>query len=234
MRMRTGLMVLSALALLPAAPALAHGKHPRSMTSHLPMGPTGVWGGSYMPWSGAWQPPYEGQMPVQADGQPQYQPRDREEWLRECRRRLGDNGVGGAVIGGVLGGVAGNVIAGRGNRVLGTVAGAAAGAVAGAVIDKAEDAPRNRDRCEAMLEAGPGYGQGYAPGYAGYGYAVPMMMVPVMMVPMQQGMAAKPDCKTVVTTTTEYVDAPRRRYIPRRAVPDKRVRMVVPDKRVQY
>lgn len=226
MRIRAGLMALSALTLLPSTAAFAHGHHGGGSMSHMPMGPSGMWGGTYMPWSGAWQPPYEVQMPDRAPQQ-QYQPQDRDSWLRECRRRLGDNGVGGALIGGALGGVAGNVIAGHGDKVVGTIAGAAVGAVAGAVIDKAEDAPRNRDRCEAMLESGPGYGQGY-------GYAMPMMMVPVMMVPVPQGGMGHPQCKKTVTTTTEYVDVPRRsRYIPRRAVPDKRVRMV-PDKRVQY
>lgn len=233
MRIRAGLMVLSALTLLPSTAAFAHGNRGGGSMSHMPMGPSGMWGGSYMPWSGAWQPPYEVQMPDQAPQQ-QYQPQDRDGWLRECRRRLGDNGVGGALIGGALGGVAGNVIAGHRDKVIGTIAGAAVGAVAGAVIDKAEDSPRNRDRCEAMLEGGPGYGQAYGQGYPGYDYAMPVMMVPVMMVPMQQGMMGKPQCKKVVTTTTEYVDVPRRsRYIPRRAAPDKRVK-IVPDKRVKY
>lgn len=172
--------------------------------------------------------------------------RAREDWLADCRRRVSDNGVGGAVIGGVAGGVLGNRIAGRGNRTAGTIAGVAAGAVAGAVIDRAEDGRRNRDQCEAYLDdyyargpgyaqggyaqggypqggAYPGYAQGYpAYGYPTYGYAGPMVMVPVMM-PSQ-----KPCVETVVTE--EYVTRPARRVIPRRA-PDKRVR-IAPDKRV--
>lgn len=66
----------------------------------------------------------------------------------------------------------------------------------------------------------PGCG---AHSYPMMGYAVPMMMVPVLR--------QKPCPQRVVE---EWVDEPvpvRRRYIPRRVVPDKRVRMV-PDKRV--
>jgi len=113
-----------------------------------------------------------------------------------CRHRLGENGVGGAVIGGVVSGVAGNVIAGHGDKVLGTVAGAAVGAIAGAPVDRAEDAPRTRDRCEAMLD---GWGGGAYPaaGY-GYGYGVPVMLVPVTMV---HGAAeARGPCKETVVT----------------------------------
>jgi uncharacterized protein YcfJ len=172
-------------------------------------------------WQGGWQGGYVGQN------------LDRETWLRECRRRLGDNGVGGAVIGGVLGGVAGNVIGGRGNRVLGTVVGAAAGAVAGAAIDKGEDKGRVQDRCEAML-ANPAP-QGYAPGAYGaaYGYAVPVMWVPVMMIPGPQGQpTGKPRVETVVTEEVRYVTVSHRhRTTARRVIRDKRVRMV-PDKRI--
>ena len=234
MRLRASLAALSFAALALATPAQAHGNH---MPPPLPFGPYGMWGGSYMPWSGAWQPPYEVDTRAEpAPPPPAPPPADRDSWLRECRHRLGDNGVGGALIGGAVGGLAGNVIAGHGDKVVGTIAGAAVGAVAGAVIDKAEDAPRVRDRCEAMLEGGPGYGPyGYAPGgypqggYAQYGYAPAVMMVPVMMVPAGPG---RPDCHKTVTTTTEYIDVPRRaRYIPRRAVPDTRVK-IVPDTRV--
>jgi len=200
------------------------------------MGPQGpAWGGMPAPAYGGpayggWQQPYASYGPQAGpDGPP---PQNREEWLRECRHRLGDNGVGGAVIGGVLGGVAGNVIARHGDKVLGTVAGAAVGAVAGAAIDRAEDRSRTRDRCEAMLDAPPPVPAGY--GYPGYG----VMMVPVMMVPVQQP-AARGECKETVTTT-EYVtyETRRSRIIPRRAptkavriVPDKRVK-ITPDKRV--
>lgn len=157
----------------------------------------------------------------------------REEWLAECRRRTGDNGVGGALIGGVVGGVLGNRIAGRNDRTVGTIAGAAVGAIAGAAIDRAEDSRRVRDECEAYLDAhmqrAPGYGaygQAYGhPGYGpAYGYAQPMMMVPVMIMPAAP---QQPCVETVVTE--EYVVAPqRRRHIPRRPAP----RRVVPDKRV--
>lgn len=145
----------------------------------------------------------------------------RQDWLEDCRHRVSDNGVGGAVIGGIAGGLIGNRIAGRDNRTVGTVAGAAVGAIAGAAIDKAEDRGRDRDDCEAFLDdyyaRGP---QGY-PGHGYYGYAVPMVMVPVML-------PGKPCVETV--TTTEYVSRPARRYIPRPR-PDKRIR-VVPDKRI--
>lgn len=162
----------------------------------------------------------------------------REDWLRECRRRHTSSGLGGAAVGGVIGGLAGSGIAGRGNRTTGAVVGAVVGAVAGAAVERGSSRGRAQDECEAWLAqysqpapgyvhgsyAQGGYGQyGYAPqGYAGY--AVPMMMVPVA----QQGR----QCKETVVTTYEYVDVPvRRRVIHRRpAVHDKRVRMV-PDKR---
>lgn len=157
----------------------------------------------------------------------------REDWLRECRRRHTSSGLGGAAVGGVIGGLAGSGIAGRGNRTTGAVVGAVVGAVAGAAVERGSSRGRAQDECEAWLAqysqpapgyAHGGYGQyGYAPqGYAGY--AVPMMMVPVA----QQGR----QCKETVVTTYEYVDGPvRRRVIHRRpVVHDKRVRMV-PDKR---
>jgi len=231
-------LALPALLMLTPAPALAHGGHGggghhggswsgATWGGGYGAGPV-YWGGSLGGWYGSWQPPYVVDMRSSAPEPEGPPPRDREEWLRECRHRLGDNGLGGAVIGGVVGGVAGNVIAGHGDKVLGTVAGAAVGAVAGAAIDKAEDTARVRDRCEAMLEGGPAYGA-YP---AGYGYApYGVMMVPVTMVPMPAGPQGKGEC-TETVTTTEYVSyAPRRsRHIPPRA-PDKRVR-VSPDKRV--
>lgn len=162
--------------------------------------------------------------------------RQRDQWLVECRRRMGDNGVGGAVIGGVIGGIAGNRIAGRHDRTVGTIAGAVVGAVAGAAIDKAEDRSRARDYCESYLDSytpqqsGYGYGQqghGYAPTY---GYAT--MMVPVMMVPVQQHHAARPCTETIVTEEWVTVRERRHRHIaPRRVIRDKRVRMT-PDKRL--
>ncbi|HYD29269.1 MAG TPA: glycine zipper 2TM domain-containing protein [Azospirillaceae bacterium] len=153
----------------------------------------------------------------------------REDWLRDCRRRISDNGLGGAVIGGAAGGLLGNRIAGRGDRVVGTVAGAAVGAVAGAAIDRAEDGAHDRDACEAYLDDyyadygdGPGYGyQAY--GYPAYGYAVPMVMVPVMV------RSQKPCVETVVTE--EYVTTPARRNIRRMPRAGKRIR-IAPDKRI--
>lgn len=72
------------------------------------------------------------------------------------------------------------------------------------------------DACQAYLD------NYYAGGsYGGYGYGQPMVMVPVMV--------RKPCVETV---TTDYVPAPARRVIPRRAPrPDKRIR-VAPDKRI--
>jgi len=238
MRLRSALAV-TVLTSLFAAPALADGGgggHGGGHSGGAHSGSSwhgsfrdswgGGWGWGGVPgWYGSWQAPYVIDVPQQQvvapEGPP---PQTREDWLRECRHRLGDNGVGGAVIGGVIGGVAGNVIAGRGDKVLGTVAGAAVGAVAGAAIDKAEDKARVRDRCEAMLEGGPAYG-GYPAGY-GYGYGT--MLVPVVMVPAP---APKGECKETVTTTEYVTYEPRRsRHIPRRA-PDKRIR-TASDKRV--
>lgn len=170
--------------------------------------------------------------------------RQRDDWLVECRRRLGDRkgGATGAVLGGVVGGVIGHEVAGRGNRAIGTIAGGAIGAAAGAAIERSGNARRNRDECEAMLDQ---YAGGYGPGYPqqanGYGYAPAMMMVPVAMV--QLPMQPKKDCHEHVTTeyVTTYdtvyrkVREVRYKSVPTykrvRVVPDKRVRMV-PDKRV--
>lgn len=221
--------LLAAASLLAASPALAQGRHGRASVVALPpMAGPAYWGGRYGGWYGSWQQPWV----IQANESdvappPGPPPQNRDEWLRECRRRLSDNGVGGAVIGGVLGGVAGNVIAGQGSKTLGTIAGAAVGAVAGAAIDKAEDRGPARDRCEAMLDT-PAYG------YSGYGAApYGTMLVPVMMVPVQAQTAPepRPECKETVTTEEFVTYVPRRsRHIPPRA-PDKRVRLV-PDKRV--
>lgn len=218
------LLTIAAAGLLGATPALAHGGHAR-MLPH--------WGGPFGAWYGGWQEPTvieTASPPPAPEGPP---PQNREEWLRECRHRLGDNGVGGAVIGGVVGGVAGHAIAGHGDKVLGTVAGAAVGAIAGAAIDKAEDAPRVRDRCEAMLD-GWGPNAGYAAYGApyGYGYGVPVMLVPVAMMAAPAGPAARGPCKETVVTEEIVTTVPRRsRLIPPRTLPDKRVR-IAPDKRV--
>lgn len=228
--MRHAALALAALGLSAATPALAHGDH-AGRPQMLPH-----WGGPFGAWYGGWQTPTViergGREQVEADDEAGPPPQDRETWLRQCRRRLGDNGVGGAVIGGVVGGVAGNVIAGRGNRVLGTVAGAAVGAIAGAAIDKAEDAHRLHDRCEAMLDNWVPGVAGYPAGAAyGYGYGVPVMLVPVTMV-AGAAPAARGPCKETVVTEEIVTVVPRHsRLIPRRAVPDKRVRLV-PDKRV--
>jgi len=226
--MRRHLLALAALGatanLLSPAPALAHGARP-AMLPH--------WGGPFGAWYGGWQPPVViDRAPPAPESGPE--PGDRDSWLRECRHRLGDNGVGGAVIGGVVGGVAGHALAGRDNKVLGTVAGAAVGAAAGAAIDKAEDSSRVRDRCEAMLE---GWGQGGSAGPAaygyGYGYGVPVMLVPMAMIAGQPPAARGPCRETVVTEEIEVPVTRRSRYIPPRArsLPDKRVRLV-PDKRI--
>ena len=224
MRLRASLAALATLCAL-AATATRAEDHPGAGTpvAGAPMVGPGPWVGSFGGWPGAWQPPYAMPYAVAASepaaGPPAF---DREGWLKDCRRRLADNGLGGAVIGGVLGGVGGHALAGHGNRALGTVAGAAVGAVAGAAIDQAEDRARARDRCEAMLEGGAAYG------YAPAGYA--MMMVPVMMVPLAPAMGTSREC-TETVVTEEYVPVPvrRSRHIPPRA-PDKRVK-IVPDKR---
>ncbi len=164
-----------------------------------------------------------GPMPGKMMGLPQqpaaphfaYSDEERANWLKECRRRYGDedNGLGGAVIGGVIGGVAGNRIAGKGNRAIGTIAGAAVGAVAGAAIDKAEDSGKARDICEDYLtryEAGAG--QGY--GYYGAGYGQQVMWMPVVV-----GWNCKPKKPRVVEEWIE--EKPARRVIPKKIVPVK-------------
>jgi len=155
-------------------------------------------------------------------GEPQfaYSHEQREDWLRECRRRYdGDRGLGGALIGGAIGGFAGNRIAGDGNRVVGTVAGAAVGALAGGAIDRAGDDNRARDICEDYLVRyegqAAGYGAshsgGYAPGPvpygAGYAYSGPVMWVPMIV-----GW----DCEPKTRVAEEWVDQPARRAIPRK------------------
>lgn len=227
------LIAILAVTSLPAATALAQGQ-PQSQNAPVTMVSPGHWGGPFGMWYGGWQPEMVVNVPsaVPTSGPATWQGRsqdlaglDREGWLRECRRRLGDNGVGGAVIGGVVGGVAGNALAGHGNRTVGTVAGAVVGAVAGAAIDKAEDRARVQDRCEAMLAA--------PPAAYGYAYGVPMMLVPVALVPLAQAAGAQPagpqsttsrPCKETVVTEEFYEPVPRRaRHIPRRRAPDKRI-----------
>ena len=230
---RTGAMGSAlVLAAAVAAPALAGDGHEHPSAPQPGVAPPGP----------DMRPEWQGsQRPAPTHG---IDPRARDEWLGECRRRAArrDDGLGGAVIGGLVGGLAGNRIAGRGHRTVGTIAGAAVGAVAGAAIDKAEDSGRPRDECETYLDdyyarysqpAGygyPGYGyvqQGYAPANGCCGAAVPMMMVPVMMVSRPM-----PECTETVETIYEDVPLRRRVYRAPRPVPDKRIR-VAPDKRIR-
>ena len=207
----THIAVMTGLAAMAsAAPVLASEPAPAAgMPAYAPPPPPPQANGLAAPTSAAWE-------------------QQRQAWLTACRRRIGDNGTGGAIIGGVVGAVAGHEIAGRHDRVLGTVAGAAVGAVAGAAIDRAEDRTAVQDYCSATLQAYfvPGFGPSMLSGPYGYAgnYGGPMMMVPVTMAP-----APKPECKE--TETVEYVttyEPVRRRAIPAKA---KRVR-VAADKRV--
>ena len=226
MRLRRSIQpsaLIGALAL--AAPALAHDAPQPGVA------PTGVAG------SVDTRPVWKGDAPLPQ--QPAVlgpEPRAREAWLAECRRRLvrRDDGLGGGLIGGVLGGLLGNRIAGRGHRTTGTIVGGVAGAVAGVVIDKAEDAGRRQsyDYCEAYLDDYYArYAQGY--GYHGQmGHGGQMMMVPVASGHHGHHGAAQAACTETVTTTEYVTEVPvRRRHIHRRAVPDKRVKIVA-DKRV--
>jgi hypothetical protein len=72
------------------------------------------------------------------------------------------------------------------------------------------------------------HGHAVAPGCARYGYPMTTYAVPMMMVPV---LRQKPCPEKVVEEWVEEPVPVRRRYIPRRAVPDKRIRLV-PDKRV--
>lgn len=170
----------------------------------------------------------------------------RADWLAECRQRFGGKGqTAGGVVGGLIGGVAGSAIAGRGNRTVGAVVGGLAGAVAGSAVGASSDRRRARDYCESYLDRymasyGQGYGQaygspdyGYPQGQIAYGYAMqPMMvLVPVAMTAVVARVAPQHDCTEVVEEWVP-VARPARRYIPRRVVPDKRVR-VYPDKRIR-
>lgn len=217
-------IIASALAF--AVPAFAHEGH-----HDMPVPDAGP--GTYLGGPGGWQ--------HSAPNQEAWA-RQREDWLRECRYRIGDrrSGATGAILGGVVGGVLGHEIAGRHDRTLGTVTGAAVGAVAGAAIERGTEGRRSRDECESMLDS---YHGGYGQAGYGYGYAMPVMMVPMAMVAMPTHMHPKKDCKEVVTTeyVTTYdtvyrkVREVRYKSVPTykrvRIVPDKRVRMV-PDKRV--
>lgn len=192
--------------------------------------------------------------PVSAAPAAQLDPRARDAWLRECRRRVkyyyedgynrgGTGGVLGALLGGVAGGVIGNRIDDGPDRGVGTVVGAAAGAIIGAVAGSAIDKASSRksrydqgyDYCEAYLDD---YYRYYSQaGYAGYGhgqmgYHGHMMMAPrMMMAPARVSQpAAQQPCEEVVTE--EYVPQRTRvieRRAPRRAplrrVPDKRIRV---------
>jgi hypothetical protein len=203
-----------AIALAAAAPVLAHDGHGPGIA---PAGPD-----TRPEWKGAPSSP--------AYAPPAVDPRGREEWLGECRRRMSarDDGVGGAVIGGLVGGFAGNRLAGRHHRTVGTIAGAAVGAATGAAIDKAEDQGRYRDQCEIYLEDYYAYqayyGRAYGYGQPGYGYGYTSAAC------CQQPVVAPhdPECTETVEYVTEYVPAPARRTIPRRAtkvVRDKRVKL---------
>ena len=171
---------------------------------------------------------------------------ERANWLTECRRRYDGNGkTGGTVVGGLIGGIAGSAIAGRGNRTIGAVVGGVTGAVAGAALGDASDRRRARDYCESYLDRymasyGQGYGQasgqyayGYPQGQVAYGYAMqPMMvLVPVAMTTPVVRVTPRQNCTEVIEEWVP-VARPARRYIPRRVMPDKRVR-VYPDKRVR-
>lgn len=200
-----------------AGPALAHPLPPMN-PAEAPPPPMAAPNGQPHPDVAAWE-------------------RARMDWLAECRSRHGNgNMVGGAVVGGVVGGLLGNAVAGRGDKTLGTVAGAVAGAAAGGAIGHGADQRRVRDYCETYLERHMAYGQpghGYAgqgyPAYShGYAYQPMTVMVPVMMVPaaVQTAPAPPRECKeTQVIEEWVPVAAPARRLIPRRAVPDKRIKV---------
>jgi hypothetical protein len=213
MRLRPFIRICAAsaalsLALAAAAPVVAQEGHDPGAAPAASAGP------DTRP---LWQPA-ERQPPQAMD------PGARAAWLGECRRRIAvrDDGLGGAVIGGVIGGVAGNRIAGRGHRTVGTIAGAAVGAAAGAAIDQAEDNGRTRDECEAYLDSYYDYYAHAAPGYGypGYGYTAGGYGCCGQMAPRRE-----PECTETVEYVDEYVPArPARRSIPRRHVPDKRIR----------
>jgi hypothetical protein len=240
MRLRHFIQSCAALALAAgvSAPALAHGSmhgEPGQAGMDMPPPAAGV---------PAWKAdrPAPISYPASGDG-PSYgvDPRAREAWLSECRRRTAvrDDGMGGVVIGGLLGGFAGNRIGGRHHRTTGTIAGAAVGAAVGMAVDKTEDRGRVRDECERYLDEylayqtqvhyGSGYPGGqrwaYVPAYApaqGPGCACDQR--PAMMA-APAPMRAQANCTE--TVEYEYVDVPVRpkvRYIPRRHAPDKRIR----------
>ncbi|WP_379922993.1 hypothetical protein [Erythrobacter sp. R86502] len=86
---------------------------------------------------------------------------EREDWLRECRRRTRDLGRDdtGVIIGGLLGAIAGGFagyeIAGVGDRVLGTALGVGGGGLIGGLIGSLFDGDDDEDRydCDAALDS---------------------------------------------------------------------------------
>lgn len=168
----------------------------------------------------------------------------RADWLAECRQRYGGKGKStGTVLGGLIGGTAGSAIAGRGNRVIGAVVGGVAGAVAGSAIGASADRRQASDYCESYLDRylaryEQTQGQrmapyGYPQGQLAYAMQPMMVMVPVAMTTVATPVVQRQNCQeTEVIEEWVPVSRPARRYIPRRVVPDKRVR-IAPDKRIR-
>lgn len=174
-------------------------------------------------------PPVPPEAPYAVPATYQVDPRAREAWLTECRRRTAEyygggrnnGGIIGALVGGLAGGIIGNRIDDGPDRAGGTIGGAVLGGVVGAVagnaIGKASQRSRSNgyDYCEAYFDD-------Y---YRQYNQARPAP-APAYYAPSP---AARPCTEEVVY---EYVPVTRSRTI-RRPAPHRAAPRVIRDKRVR-
>ena len=163
-------------------------------------------------------------------------PRAREAWLAECRRRTDDyygsrrnnGGVIGALVGAVAGGVIGNRIDDGPDRAGGTIGGAVLGGVVGAVAGNAIGKASRRNQTQEY-DYCSAYFDDYYRHYSQVGY----MQAPGYQAPMVRRPAAQPCTEEVVEEYVPVRSRVIRRAAPvRRAIPSKRGR-IAPDKRIR-
>jgi uncharacterized protein YcfJ len=107
-------LVMTATAVIPAAPAMAQSRYDRGYYGDYNRG------GYY-----------------DRDGYRSYRGYDRQYRNYRARQKCRD-GDGGTIIGAIAGGLLGNSIAGRGDRTVGTIIGGGVGALAGRAIDRSD------------------------------------------------------------------------------------------------